>query len=878
MLESGARLGPYEVVEAIGAGGMGEVYKGRDTRLDRSVAIKVLPSHLSANADFRLRFEREARAISAISHPHICALYDVGSHEGTEYLVMELLDGQSLADRLRKGPLPLDQMLRSGIEIAQALDRAHTSGIVHRDLKPGNIMITRSGSKLLDFGLARPARDSVTADGATFHKPLTAEGTVLGTFQYMAPEQLEGEEADARTDIFALGCVLYEMATGQRAFDGKTRTSLIAAIVSSQPRPISELQPLTPATLEHVISKCLAKDPNERWQSALDVASELQWIAKSSHPEPIRARGRRGSWPHVLPWVIAGVAVLAVAVLAAFFRRPDAGRRIVASLTPPPNTRFTHVGDLAGPIVISPDGQLVAFTAGGGGTTNLWIRSIGSLTARELPGTGGSRFPFWSFDGKSVGFFANGKLRRIDIDGGSPTNITDAPDPRGGAWSPDGEIFFTPDTRQGLYRVNAEGGTAVPFTRLDPSAHSTHRWPSIAPDGKHVVFFAGLHREPLSERAGIYVVPMTGTAAPQRIVAAVAHGEIADGHLLYVRDETLVARKLGRDFKLQGDAVVIAEKVLLDPGIWRSGFSVSKEGVLVYHTAGTSLNSRLNWVDRTGKVIRPIGPPGHYFDIALSPDGKRVMIAEGDPLATLYLIEMEREVKTRFSFADRSANSPIWSPDGVRVLYSQSPVEHITNTHQRLFSKPASGTGPASVYCDPGVESVPSDISSDGRFLLFDRGTTGVSDLYVSPFTNPCSPRPFVATPQNEYSGNFSPDGRWVAYTSDENGVEDIFLTSFPGGEGKWQISPAGGRLPRWRMDGKELYYIGPDDRLIAVELSLGQTDVTFGAPKPLFALNSRGLVGNSYDAAADGQHFLVNQQTEQESVSAVIVSNWNLR
>jgi len=877
---SGHRLGPYEIVDAIGAGGMGEVYKGRDTRLDRSVAIKVLPPHLSANPAFKLRFEREARAISAISHPHICALYDVGSHEGTEYLVMELLDGQSLADRLRKGPLPLDQVLRSGIEIAQALDRAHRSGIVHRDLKPGNIMLTRSGAKLLDFGLARPAGAAITADDATVQKPLTAEGTILGTFQYMAPEQLEGEEADARTDIFALGCVLYEMATGQRAFDGKTRTSLIAAIVSGQPRPIREMKPLTPALLEHVISKCLAKDPNDRWQSAQDVASELQWIAQSSHPEAMATRPstRQWNWSRIAPWVVTVLAVGAAVVLAALLAQRSGGqRRIVASLSPPPNTRFRHVGDFGGPVVIAPDGRYVAFTAAGGGNPNLWIRPIGSLAARPLAGTAGALFPFWSPDSKSIGFFANGKLKRIDIAGGLPSNVTDAPSPRGGAWSPAGEILFTPDTRQPIYRVSAEGGKAVPLTRLDPAFHSTHRWPSITPDEKHVLYFAGNHSDPLSEKSGIYVVSLTGNETPRRIVAAVSQGEIVDGHLLYVREQTLVARRLGRDFTIEGDAVTIVDNVLLDPGIWRGGFSVSHDGVLVYHPAGTALTSRLTWTDRTGNVIRSIGPPGYYFDVDLSPDGKRVMTAEGDPRATLYLIEMERGVKTRFSFADRGTNTPVWSRDGTRVLYALAPGDQVTNAYARVFSKPASGSGSAEVFCDAGAESYPVDVSPDGKFLLFNRGTIGASDLYVSPFITPCKPQPLVATPQNESDGAFSPDGKWVAYTSNENGIDDVFLTTFPSSGGKWQISPGGGRVPRWRGDGKELFYIAPDDRLIAVDVTLGASDVTFGPPKPLFPLNSRGL-GVPYDVTPDGQHFIVNQLTEQTSLPAVIVSNWKMR
>ncbi|HSD72329.1 MAG TPA: protein kinase, partial [Thermoanaerobaculia bacterium] len=506
-LAAGSRLGPYEIVSPIGAGGMGEVYRARDTRLERTVAIKVLPSHLSSSPESRQRFEREARTISQLSHPHICALHDVGREGDVEYLVMEYLEGETLADRLLKGPLPLEQTLRYGMQISDALDKAHRQGIVHRDLKPGNVMLTKTGVKLLDFGLAKAMAPTTPQSSLTAfptQRALTQEGTILGTFQYMAPEQLEGREADARTDIFALGALLYEMATGKKAFSGATQASLISSILRDEPQAISQVQPMSPPVLDRVVKTCLAKDPEERWQSAGDVGKELRWIAEGSQAgatAPATPPTRRRDW---LAWSVAGLLLVATIFLGNEVRRLARGSPVPAVhsfLVPPEKTSFRLTGDDSAPIVLSPDGRSTAFGAGG----KLWIGSLASGAVRALAGTDSGTFPFWSPDSRFIGFFSDGKLRIVEASGGPVRAIADAANARGGAWSSRGVIVFAPNFRLGLSRVAVSGGPATPFTRLEEGRHTTHRWPSFLPDGKHVLYLAANHANPRSEDSGIYV-------------------------------------------------------------------------------------------------------------------------------------------------------------------------------------------------------------------------------------------------------------------------------------------------------------------------------------------------------------------------------------
>ncbi len=618
-INSGTKLGPYQVIQPAGSGGMGEVYKARDTRLDRTVAIKVLPSHLSADAHFRERFDREARAVSSLQHPHICVLHDVGQHEGTDYLVMEYLEGETLAERLLKGPLPTESALRYATEIADALDRAHKHGIVHRDLKPGNIMLTKSGAKILDFGLAKERKvsaidaNTMTAM-ATQAKPLTSEGSIVGTFQYMAPETLEGTEADARSDIFSFGAVLYEMLTGKRAFTGKTQASIIAAILASEPPPIATILPLTPLALDRLVRTCLAKDPDDRFQSAHDVYLQLKWLADGSSTASgqmpvILQRNKR----EVTLWALLAAAVLAAGIFGAlYWHSTQAKPLVVRALLSETSSRLLSTGDNASPIVLSPDGKTAVYSALGElNRPMLYVRPVATLTGTPIPGTEDAKFSFWSPDSHSLGFFQNAKLRISDISGTPPVSIADAPDGRGGSWGPEG-ILFTPDTREGIFRVDTGGGAPKQITTVKKPDASTNRWPQWLPDGKHFLYFAGDHNNVRSDKTGEYFASLD-LKEDRLVVRTNAAAQYVDGSLLYLRDSALVAQDFDASTgKLSGDAQVIAQGVNSEITTWKAVFHASSDpNMLVYQISGSVTGTKLQWVDLSGKVLGTVAARKH---------------------------------------------------------------------------------------------------------------------------------------------------------------------------------------------------------------------------------------------------------------------------
>ncbi len=701
-LAAGTKLGPYEILEPIGAGGMGEVYKARDARLERTVAVKVLPPHLSSNAELRQRFEREAKTISQISHPHICALYDVGeadvagNGEGrtanapksgvpsedlrpspfavrrVQYLVMEYLEGETLADRLGKGPLPAEQLLRYGIEIADALDKAHRQGIVHRDLKPGNVMLTKSGVKLLDFGLAKfqmSAREAAISSAsrlateAQASQPLTERGTVLGTFQYMAPEQLEGRESDARSDIFAFGAELYEMATGNTAYTGKSQASLIGSILRDDPPPISEIAPMTPPALNRVVRTCLAKDPEDRFQTAHDVKLQLQWIAEGGSqaglPAPVVARRKNRE---KVAWAIAAAAILAagLATFGYLRRAPVEAFRMRSFLLPPEKFDFELAGINGGSVTISPDGRQTTFAAKGPeGKIVLWLRSLGDLTAKPIPGTEGAAFPFWSPDGRFLAFFADGKLKKVDTSGSPPLDLCDAPNGRSGGWSRDGVILFSPDTTTALSRVSAAGGAATAATKLDAArGETTHRWATFLPDGKHFLYMAGSHGQGTKSESNAIYVGALGSSDRTLLLQARSNVAYASGHLLYMRERVLLAQRFDAESRgFTGDPLPLAESVSYDTGFFRGVFSVSENGLLVYGAGAADTRSRLRWFDRAGKPVgEPIGEAADYQSLAIAPDGSRIAAAINDPgtgTPDIWVFD-SRGVRTRHTFGSPS--------------------------------------------------------------------------------------------------------------------------------------------------------------------------------------------------------------------------------
>jgi eukaryotic-like serine/threonine-protein kinase len=879
-LATGSRLGPYEILAPLGAGGMGEVYKARDSRLERTVAVKVLPQHLSASPEIRQRFEREAKTISQLSHPHICALYDVNREGETEYLVMEYLEGESLADRLARGPLPGEQLLRYGIEIADALDKAHRQGIVHRDLKPGNVMLTKSGVKLLDFGLAKamtPAGSPQLTSLPTQASPVTQAGTVLGTFQYMAPEQLEGKELDARTDIFALGATLYEMATGKKAFLASSQASLITAIMSSEPAPISSIQPMSPAALDRVVKKALAKDPEHRWQSAADLGSELEWIAEGSAagvaaPLITRRRARER-----LAWVLAGVSLCAALVLAAVhFRQSPIEARPARFFVLPPERTTIAFGPAAPQAAVSPDGHYLAFAATTSDRqTHLWVRPLDSVATQKLVGTEDASFPFWSPDSRFIGFFAQGKLKTIAVYGGPTQTLCSAPSGNGGTWSRDGVIVFAPNREGGLARVFAAGGIPAAVTALDRRRRETaHCWPQFLPDGRHFLYLALSGNR---ENRGIYIHSL-GTEEPRHVFKTeVRAAYTPPGYLLFVQLGTLMAQRFNpHRLELTGEPVRIAEDVAYNPSNGRTTFSASENGVLAYRTgvAGGLPTSELVWFHREGNRIGPAGGFGLYLRPALSPDGKRVAVERRDPQTgtdDVWLVDLARSTSLRFTFGSFNQTHPVWSPDGSRIVFA-SDRDGTSN----LYLKISSGTGTDELLLQSDTPKYSTDWSPDGRLIAFESQdpTTG-SDLWVLPLFGDRKPIPFLQTEFNEGQGQFSPDGRWMAYSSDESGRREVYVQAFPASSGKWQISTAGGAFPRWRRDGKELFYLAADQKLMAVAVQADST-LQAGRPQALFDAHVFGAPIVPYSVSADGQRFLVNTPAQEVNSSPItVVLNW---
>ena len=864
----GTRLGPYEVVASLGAGGMGEVYRARDTRLDRNVAVKVLPAEFADRAELRVRFEREARTISALNHPNICALYDVGEN----YLVMELLEGETLADRIARGPLPIDQLLRISIEIADALDQAHRKGIIHRDLKPANVMLTKSGTKLLDFGLARGADDDAAVSdktGATVARPLTQEGMIVGTPQYMAPEQLEGKRLDARTDIFAFGSLLYEMATAKRAFDGASRASIIAAILNTHPQPISELRQLMPPALDRLIRVCLEKDPDDRWQTAHDVMLELRWIQESGSQAGVAMPiVRRRRVREMVAWVVAAAAIGAVAYFATR-HSVEPPRAVQFSIDTPPNTQLFPFDTLG--IAISNDGSRVAFAAmGDNGKQLLYIRDLATNRSTVLAGTDGAEYPFFSPDGENVAFFANRKLNRISVTGGAVQPICDAPQARGGAWNQDGVILFEPALDMPLFRVSAEGGKAVPATNAMNVVHR-HRWPSFLPDGKHFLCI-GL--------TDLRIGSLDSLETKELIRDVSEAVFVQPDHLLFSRGNTLMTQRFDpRSLQLKGEATPLAVPPIAymapkDLAI----FAAAQNGTLIYLPA-PSPHTRFAWFDRNGHETES-APAGEYLDVRSSPDAHQIAVVKnpgggGD----LWTFNRADQKWSRITFnAETMYYWPTWTPDGSSIAFATT----MTAGFGQPFLANANG-GEKKPICQVSSWTLPMSFSPDGRFLLmFVQGSTTASDLYT--FDRQTGKiDPFLVTEASETAGIFSPDGHLVAYESNASARNEIYVRRFPKSDEQWQISTEGGLSPEWSPDGKELYYVNGNTVMAVPIRTQGRFDS--GKPVPLFHIPSRTATTYSSGSTSrriisgispDGKQFLILLAAEGESQPQInVMMNW---
>jgi Tol biopolymer transport system component len=840
-LTSGTKLGPYEIQSPLGAGGMGEVYRAKDTRLDRTVAVKVLPGHLSENPEAKQRFDREARAISSLNHPNICTLHDVGHQDGIDFLVMEFLEGETLADRLRKGPLPTELVLKYGIEICEGLERAHKSGVVHRDLKPGNVMLTKTGAKLMDFGLAKAIPGSVppvssltlTASGPSADQPLTAHGMIVGTFQYMSPEQTEGKEADARSDIFALGAVLYEMATGKRAFTGKSQASLVAAILASEPPPISMVAPMSPPALEQVIKSCLAKDPEERFQTVHDLKLQLKWIADASASQlaaPAQVRARRVVQKRTLVIAAAVGWVLAVAALAIFLstraQLEDVRRPMTASWLPPADTDFAGVA--AGALALSPDGSKLAFLTGDLSETKLWVRDVTTGAVHQMEVERPS-FPFWSPDGKNLGFFSAGKLKKMALAGGPVQVLCDAPEGRGASWSPRGVIIFTPNIREPLYKV-AEGG-GVPEKLTEAKQGWTHRNPYFLPDGDHFLF---TYREAVGNAANsvgaLYGASLSGEQ-PRQILELASNVQYSEGYLLYLRETVLVARRFDpKSLKFSGDPTPVAEKLDYWNARDLAAFTAAHSTLVYRH--GSLQKTQPLWVDRTGKEVGRFGEPGLYMSPRPSPDGSLVGVVRPDPdtgKGDVWIVDTSRNTMSRSTFADAASISYAFSPDAKRIA-----VGTIAGTASAgVWIQPTSGSGTQEKLDTPKTFGTVSSWSHDGRYVFFMvQNNATRADVYYIDLEGDKKLTPFIQSPANEAGAHLSPNGKWLAYQSDESGRSEVYVTAFPGPGGKWQISNGGGSAAAWSADGKQIYYTN-GDKLMAVAIQNVET-FQFGAPNAL--------------------------------------------
>lgn len=874
-LAPGIKLGRYEIRSLLGAGGMGEVYLARDEKINRDVAIKVLPVAFSADAERLRRFEQEAQATGALNHPNILAVYDVGTHDGAPYVVSELLEGETLRERMGGAALSQRKAIDYALQAALGLAAAHEKGIIHRDLKPENLFITKDGRvKILDFGLAKL---SGTGDGSGSQTEIptrrvdTDPGVVMGTIGYMSPEQLRSRPADHRSDIFSFGAILYEMLSGKRAFRGESTADTMSAILREDPPDLSTTNRTISPALERVVNHCLEKNPEERFHSSRDLAFAIEALTGSgSMSDPtttiLTARPRtRSRWRELLGWAVAAIFLLSSLALATlYFRRPTVAERPVRFVIAMP----PELGDVSTP-VISPDGQTLAFIASIDNRRFIYTRSIGKLEAQQVAGTEEAIYPFWSPDSRYLGFFSGNKLKKVEASGGAAQTLCDAPNSFGGTWNRDGVVLISLDTK-GIHRLPAAGGSPVPVLPLDESRKElAQAWPTFLPDGRHFLYQSWNGK---SSDSAIMVGALDGSMRKLLLKADSSPLYAAPGYLLFARESTVLAQSIDPiRLELKGEPFPIAENVNYIAANSYASLSVSDNGVMAYWIGGIS-KRQLFWFDRSGKQLNPVGPPGEVNDIVLSPDGKKLAmqrLVEGN--SDIWLMDLERGVPSRFTFAADTDDTPVWSADGSFIVFSGG------SSVFNLYRKNSSGIGNPEMLLQSEEGKEASSWSSDGKFLLFTvYGPKTVTDVWVLPAEAGAQPYSLVATEFEEAMAQFSPDGRWFAYTSNESGRTEVYVQSFPVSGGKWLISTGGGSQPRWRRDGKELFYLAPDRQLMSVNVSASSTFET-SAPTPLFQSRvSSYSAPNRYAVSTDGQRFLINGPAGEVSRTPfAVVINW---
>ena len=894
-LAAGGKLGRYEIRSKIGEGGMGEVYRAFDPKINREVAIKVLPKALSDDKDRLARFEQEAQAAGALNHPNILVIHYIDTHDGAPYIVSELLEGETLRERAGGAALSQRKAIDFALQIAHGLAAAHEKGIVHRDLKPENVFITKDGRvKILDFGLAKL---TATGDGTQSQTQIptrrvdTDPGVVMGTIGYMSPEQVRGKPADHRSDIFSFGAILYEMLSGRRAFRGESTADTISAILREDPPDLSTTNRGVNPALERIVNHCLEKNPEERFNSARDLAFALTTLSGSGDSAATRAfdvvdttsqvTPRRSWWSH-LGWIAAGLFLVLTLVFGTlYFRRPTPREETVRfTLLAPEKTNYTEW------LTLSPDGRRLAFVVRSTSGKTLWVRALDSVEARELPDTQGAECPFWSPDGRFIGFFAGNKLKKVDTSGGSPQVLAEASaDPRGAAWGPDGTIIFTPTFTSPLLKVSSAGGTPEAVTQFDETRGQTsHRWPAFLPDGRHFLFFS---RAKKRETEGIYVGSLDSKESKfllnTAVRAAFTLGGGASGYLLFMRESALMAQSFdaGRQ-QLTGEPFLVAEGVLNFPGeggpTAHAAFSASDNGHLTYLLGGEAL-TQASWFDREGKSLGPVVSPGQFSEPFQSPDGRRIAYGRTDQQSSdIWLLDLTRGTTTRCTFDAAADVCPVWTADGGRVIFASNRDGGTFNLYQKI----SSGAGSDELVLKTPHNAFPDDWISGkaGELLLYEIENLNTRfDIWVLPLTGERKPYPYLQSEFNETHSQFSPDGRFVAYVSDESGRAEVYVQSFPATGGKWQISTGGGDQPQWRRDGKELFYLAPDKKIMAVPITTGDS-LEPGSPVALFTTSVplTGLSGdrNHYIVAGDGQRFLVNNVLEESNMRPIIfVLNW---